>query len=231
MIALSPILMALMFAAGSMVFSLWRSKRELAANSRALQDPVLEAKFRDLARALDVPQVRVLMLDTDGINGMAAPDGKIYVTRGLYDQYRLHKFDADEIAFVIAHELGHVALGHARRRMADFMMQSVLQATLTVVTGRLFPRLGLYLARLLVQLLSSRLMHKDEYEADEYAAALMAKAGLDATAPMRMLEKLGRIAPRSALAPVWLSSHPAIGNRVAAIEALYDKWQISPSNM
>jgi putative metalloprotease len=43
------------------------------------------------------------------------------------------------MASVIAHEMGHVALGHARRRMIDFSGQNALRTALIMVLGRFIP--------------------------------------------------------------------------------------------
>ena len=40
---------------------------------------------------------------------------------------------------MIAHELGHVALGHSRRRMIDFSGQNALRTALTWCLGRFIP--------------------------------------------------------------------------------------------
>ncbi len=60
------------------------------------------------------------VFDVDPVNGLAAPDGRIFLTRGFLQKYRQGMVTDAEMASVIAHELGHVSLGHMRRRMIDF---------------------------------------------------------------------------------------------------------------
>ncbi|NIL97560.1 MAG: M48 family metalloprotease, partial [Planctomycetales bacterium] len=80
------------------------------------------------------------------VNGLAAPDGRIFITRGFFNKYRAGEVTADELASVIAHELGHVALGHTRRRMIDFSGQNALRTALGMILSRLLPGFGVYVA-------------------------------------------------------------------------------------
>ena len=95
-----------------------------------------------MAEALGVERIRVHIYEVAPINGLAAPDGRIFITRGFYEQYRAGTVSAEELASVIAHELGHVALGHSRRRMIDFSGQNAIRMALATVLNRFLPGLG-----------------------------------------------------------------------------------------
>ena len=101
-------------------FSTWRLKRTLDASSTPLKDPTINALTDRLARELDLPRIPVNVYEIDLVNGLAAPDGRVFITRGFLNKYKLGEVSAAEIVSVIAHELGHVALGHSRKRMIDF---------------------------------------------------------------------------------------------------------------
>ena len=75
------------------------------------------------------------LYEIEPVNGLAAPDGRIFITRGFYNKFRQGAVSAEELASVIAHELGHVALGHSRRRMIDFSGQNALRTALSMVLG------------------------------------------------------------------------------------------------
>jgi putative metalloprotease len=223
MLKFTPILAALLYGFALYRFSAWRTARELDRRSTELADPMLLGLTRKMARALELPAIRVHIYEIDPINGLAAPDGRIFITRGFYNKFRAGDVTAEELASVIAHELGHVALGHSRRRMIDFSGQNALRTALGMVLGRFIPGIGMWLAGLITSLLAARLSRKDEYEADAYAAALLSKSGIGIAPQISMFEKLDEL-PQSA-APAWLLSHPKTADRIEALQRLDQKWR------
>ncbi|MCG6883264.1 MAG: M48 family metallopeptidase [Silicimonas sp.] len=225
MLKFTPILLAIIYALVMYRFSVWRTKAELDQRSSELADPGLKRLTDRMAAALDLPRIRVHLYEIEPVNGLAAPDGRIFITRGFYQKYRDGEVTAEEMASVIAHELGHVALGHSRRRMIDFSGQNAIRAALAMILGRLIPGLGVMIANFLTSLLAARLSRSDEYEADAYASALLVKSGIG-TGPQKSLflklEKLTGM--RGAGTPVWLMSHPKTRERIAAIEKLEARW-------
>ncbi len=174
-----------------------------------------------MAEALDLKRIRVHIYEIEPVNGLAAPDGRIFITRGFFNKYRNGDVTADEMASVIAHELGHVALGHSRRRMIDFSGQNALRTALAMVLGRFIPGLGVVIANFLGTMLAARLSRGDEYEADAYASALLVKAGIGTGPQKSLFQKLEKLTgARGAATPAWLLSHPKTGERIAAIEKL-----------
>ena len=227
MLKFTPILLALIYGYAMFRFSAWRTSRELDERSTELADPQLKTLIDKMAVALDLPRIKVHIYEIEPINGLAAPDGRIFITRGFYRRYLDGDVTREELASVIAHELGHVALGHSRRRMIDFSGQNALRTALAMVLSRFIPGIGVWIANMLTTLLAARLSRSDEYEADEYAAALLTKSGIG-TAPQKSLfEKLEAITgARSGAAPAWLMSHPKTSERIEAIDALEAKWQV-----
>ncbi|NNK77672.1 MAG: M48 family metallopeptidase [Litoreibacter sp.] len=227
MLKLTPILLAVLYALVMYKFSAWNTKRTLDAQSNPLADPVLEKLNRAMAGALDLPRIKVNIYEIDPVNGLAAPDGRIFITRGFFNKYKAGDVTAEEMASVIAHELGHVALGHSRRRMIDFSGQNAIRVALATILGRLIPGVGVWLANMLTTLLAARLSRQDEYEADAYASALLTKAGIGTGPQKSLFEKLDRLsAGAGAVTPAWLLSHPKTADRIAAIEANEQKWNV-----
>ena len=178
-----------------------------------------------MAAALDLPEIRVQVFEIDPINGLAAPDGRIFITRGFLRKFKAGEVTAEELASVIAHELGHVALGHSRRRMIDFTGQNAVFMVLGAVLNRFIPFFGIWLANLLTSALAARLSRRDEHEADAYASALLVKAGIGTEPQKSMFRKLGVwAAARGAEMPAWLMSHPKIEERIRLIEAREARW-------
>ena len=227
MTKLAAILLPILYALVLWRFSVWRLGRELDARSQPLRDPRLEPVLGRMANTLALPEIPVHLYEVAQVNGLAAPDGRIFLTRGMVEAFRADQITADEIASVVAHELGHVALGHTRRRMIDFTGQSALRLALTSILGRVLPGLGAHLAGFLSTLLAARLSRRDEYAADAWATALLIKAGIGVEGQKSLLAKLEQQAGKREGPAAWLMSHPRAGERIAAIEANERRWRPS----
>jgi putative metalloprotease len=231
MLKFTPILLAILYAVAMYHFSVWRTRRELDEKSTELADGHLKKITDRMAAALDLPRIPVNIYEIDPVNGLASPDGRIFITRGFYQKYRQGEVSAEEMASVIAHELGHVALGHARRRMIDFSGQNAIRTALIMVLSRFLPGIGILIANGLTMLLAARLSRGDEYEADEYATALLIRAGIDTDAQKSLFRKLeGLTKGAGGAMPAWLLSHPKVDERIAAIEKNEAKWLGSTSD-
>ena len=161
----------------------------------------------EAAAGLPIPFKTAVVRRRDA-NAIALPGGHIYVFEGLIAQSR----SADEMAGVIAHEIGHVAHRDGTR--------SLLQAAgLSFMFGMLlgdFTGGGLVVvaAKTVVQSAYSR---EVESYADLYGVNLMAKAGGDPRALGTILDRIaGNIEPGSKL----FRDHPETKARIAAINAM-----------
>jgi metalloprotease len=165
------------------------------------------------------------VFDVEPVNGLAAPDGRIFLTRGFVQKYRAGAVTAAEMASVVAHELGHVALGHSKRRMIDFTGQNAVMMVLATALSRLVPGFGVVIAQTITRALAAHLSRSDEHEADAYASALLVKAGIGTEPQKSLLRKLGALTGTGAAGmPAWLMSHPSTEERIRAIEAREARW-------
>ncbi|MBC2835342.1 M48 family metallopeptidase [Paragemmobacter straminiformis] len=220
-----PLILALAYGFLMYRFSVWRTHRMLDARSRPLTDPSILRLADRMAAALDLPAIKVNVFEVEPVNGLAAPDGRIFLTRGFLNRKARGEVTAEEIAAVIAHELGHVALGHARRRMIDFTGQNAVFFMLTALLSRFIPVLGVWIANVITGALAARLSRRDEFEADAYASALLIKAGIGTGPQKTLFHKLDTMTGNPAEGmPAWLLSHPKTAERVAAIEANERRW-------
>mgnify|MGYP003316116750 FL=1 len=205
MIKFIPIILPFVYGLAMFRLSAWRLNRTLKNQSSLLADRQLLAPIQRLADALDLESISVNIYEIEPINGLAAPDGKIFITRGFYNKFTSGEITGNELASVIAHELGHVALGHSRRRMIDFSGQNALRMALGSILSRILQGLGGIIANVLSNLLLARLSRTDEFEADEYASALMMKSGIGVEHQISMFEKLEKLSGNNAnLQPAWL---------------------------
>ena len=143
-----------------------------------------------------------------GANAFALPGGTVVMT----DELAQLAASDDEIAAVLAHELGHVARQHAlRSALQNTGVVVLVAATLGDVTS--ISSLAATLPTTLVELQYSR---RFEREADDDAVALLADAALDPAALATVLVRLEH-ASKAGRVPAYLSTHPDTGERVREI--------------
>ncbi len=228
MLKFTPIVLALIYGIVMYRVSVWRTLKELDTKSTELVDPELNQLTDQMARSLDIPRIKVHLYEIDPVNGLAAPDGRIFITRGFYNKFRTGEVTGPEMASVIAHELGHVALGHSRRRMIDFSGQNAMRTALGMIINRFLPGIGYWIAGMIMRLFAARLSRDDEFEADAYASALLTKSGIGTEAQKSLFSKLERLTnSNSGATPAWFLSHPKTQLRIDAIEANEAKWNAS----
>ena len=88
MLKFTPLLLAVLYGIAMYQFSAWRTRKELDARSTELADARMRTITDRLAVALDVARVPVYIYEIDPVNGLAAPDGRIFITRGFYRKYQ-----------------------------------------------------------------------------------------------------------------------------------------------
>jgi predicted Zn-dependent protease len=160
----------------------------------------------ETAAALPIP-LRLVVVRKKEANAMALPGGHIYIFEGLITRAT----SPDEVAGVIAHEIGHVA---NRDGMRSVLQAAGLSFLFGLVLGDFVGGGAVIIAsKTILQLAYSR---EVEGDADRYALDLMAKAGGDGRALGTMLERIsGAIEPGTKI----LLDHPATKERVMLINA------------
>lgn len=142
MLRFLPLLLIIAYSLVIWFFSVWRLKRELAEHSTPLDHPQLNPLLDRLGKAMKLPRIRAHIHEVPTLNGLAIADGRIFLTRGFIDQMEKGHVTPEELSGVIAHELGHITHGHARRRIIDFTGQNLLRTTLVGAIGRFLPFIG-----------------------------------------------------------------------------------------
>lgn len=145
------------------------------------------------------------------VNAFALPGGAIFVTRGLL---KFTKWERVEIAFAVSHEIGHVVRHHARDRMMAIALNKGI--------GLLARRAHIHqaIASLADAYVFSEYSHDCEFEADRFAAQLLAKAHMNPSAGCSFLRRLDGIAEHHGpvTAERFFTSHPPIAERILNIE-------------
>ncbi len=157
------------------------------------------------AAALPIP-LQIVAVRHGEANAIALPGGHVYVFEGLIARART----PDELAGVIAHEIGHVAGRDGTR--------SVIQAAgLSFLFGML---LGDFTGGGVVVIAARSIMESAysrhvEAAADRYAVTLMSRLGGDARALGTLLERISGAESGSKI----FRNHPLTPDRIAAINA------------
>ncbi len=166
-----------------------------------------------LLAAADQPNTRftVTILDSAEVNAFALPGGYIYVTRGILALAN----DQSELAAVLAHEIAHVVLKHARARTNRIRTTEIVDKVVTGVFGA-DPSTDQSSNRARLSL--AAFSQAQELAADKEGILIAGKAGFDPHAAARFLGAMGRFAQftagDAAQGDDFLSSHPSTPDRI-----------------
>jgi predicted Zn-dependent protease len=213
--------------------------RAVAANAIATYgldpDEAMQGYVRTVGASLVTATTRVnamhggwhfAVLATDEVNGLSGPGGFVFVTRGLVNFCT----NEDELAAVLAHEMGHVSLKHGERVIrtgrnwqagvgglarvaaaaADANDQSVAQGLEGLFGEAVGSLAGRYMAE--------GYGRQAELEADLEATFILYEAGYDARALVSVLERV-----RARGETAW-RSHPPASDRLQALAGPTATW-------
>ena len=216
-------LLVSVFYIGS-IYSSRNLSKNLEKKSQIFNDPLIDNYLKTFQSILDLKKLEVFVLNEKQINGLVTPNGNIYITQGFIKQYKSGQVSAVELTSVIAHELGHLALGHTKKRLLTFSAISAISLVISTLLSRLIPYLGSIIGRYLSQVLISGLSRKDEFEADSYAAALLIKSGIGTDPQISLLNKIEKLTGIVSSNITWTLSHPLPEERIKAIRDLEASW-------
>jgi predicted Zn-dependent protease len=190
-----------------------------------VEDPALVAYVRQVGARVaahsprkDVP-FQFAIANMPETNAFALPGGYIYVSRGLLALAR----SEDELANVLAHEVGHVAARHAAQRETRALGVGILAMLGTVAAGALGGDAAASAASQLGQVAGAGLIasygRDQERQADEIGQKMAKAAGFDPGGMATFLSALDRevtLRTGKPRRPTFLDSHPATPERVAS---------------
>lgn len=201
-----------------------RFAEEFEAESPVLANPLIDqhlnAMVRELAAKSQRPRMpyHVKVINMPAINAASLPGGSIYVYRGMLGILSTE----NELAAVLAHEIGHIAGRHTiNQLMLTFQAQALLKPLLENLNRqngaveKILEQLGGAVA-LIARLSYSR---QDEAQADLLGFYDMLRAGWDPRGFLAMFDAMEEqeTTSQSASQPALLA-HPPTEDRVAAIE-------------
>jgi predicted Zn-dependent protease len=183
---------------------------------------------QSVSRFSDMPDTfkgyRFLILESDEINAFAAPGGFIFISRGMIRLCRTE----DDLAAVIAHEVGHVQLRHAVKAIKSSRLTSAL-TILAMEGAKSFG--GEQLAQLTTAFegsigdITSTMMNSgyargQEREADRAAIVILQRMGYRQAALVDVLERMGKVLETDHRG--FGSTHPPADTRIKELLPIID---------
>lgn len=151
------------------------------------------------------------LLEKDIINAFTAPGGNIYLFEGLYVKLE----SDDEIAAVLAHEMGHCAAKHVVKRIQANLGYNIIGSLLFAhmkVKNKEKKRIA-YAANSIMSLVMLGYSREDEYIADRLGIKYMHLAGYDPKGTLKVLNILKEDS-KGPQGPIILRSHPYLDERI-----------------
>ncbi len=174
--------------------------------------PEIIARFMK-ARRMRIPRYTVHLTDEETVNALALPGGTVLLTAGLLALRAKGTMSEDELAAVLAHEVGHIELGHSRKQQVRATMSGWATMAAPPMMGGALGRMAMTAGMTAMQ---RRVSRDAEREADAWATKLLADAGFD---PKALEVFLARTAGWSRSGGLW-STHPSPAARIEALREL-----------
>ena len=197
--------------------------RELQKQVEFVDDPVVLAAVNDLGQDLVKriePQpfvYRFRVIKDDRLNAFAVPGGFIY----LHSATVVKAGSLDELAGVLAHEIGHVKGHHFQRMQEKAALPSLLAGLAAIGAAMATHQPGAAItAQAVNEAIQLKFSREFENEADELGTIFMARAGYDPRGMSRFFERIVLEEERNPIQiPPYLYSHPDVKDRIATVNA------------
>ena len=186
--------------------------REFEINTNAALNERVSTIGRRIVEVCDRQELTYTfkIIEKDEVNAVSLPGGFVYIFRGLIDFVD----NDDQLAAVIAHEIGHIAARHSVKKLQSIYSYSFL-TLLAVQAGQPGLAQGIDMAFASVFFQYSR---EDEFLADQLSVKYLSKAGYDPSETVAFLKKIRRKQERepSRQYSYW-RTHPYVSQRIAAV--------------
>lgn len=162
------------------------------------------------------------LIEKKEFNAFTIPGGKIYMFSGLFDALK----SDDEIAAVLAHEIGHCSARHTIKKFQAAMGYNIIGS---ILLSRVDPQgqMREILSQgsgAVMSLIFSAYGRQDEYESDRLGIKYMHLAGYKKEAMVATFEALEKESKGDAV-PLILRSHPFIKDRIVKVKEEIKKYQ------
>lgn len=166
------------------------------------------------------------VVEDDELNAFALPAGYIYI----HTEIIMEAANVSELAGVIGHEVGHVALRHVarnyNRQRNTGILYDVSSLAAAIFLGGYAAQGGRLLGQLAAVAYVNQFTREAEVEADGFAVEFLPAAGYDPNGMVSFFETLR--AKGGANVPTFLASHPPTADRIEHTRKLIDASAIPP---
>ena len=149
-------------------------------------------------------------MEGEEINAFTVPGGYVFVNDALT---RFTK-DDDELAGVLAHEVGHTAARHPVKRYETVMTGSLGQMLLAGLTRDAAAARG---ANAIFTFLFLAYAREDELLADQLAVGYMKESGYDPEGLVRFMQRLKRREQQEPRPRSYFRTHPYMADRLSVV--------------
>lgn len=158
-----------------------------------------------------------LLSDSNTINAFALPGGPVFITYALFSRLQ----NEDQLAGVLAHEIGHVISRHSAQQMAK---QGFTSTVLTGVAVGSESNEATQAAAVFANLVNMKYGRGDELESDNLGVKIMLDAGYNPEALIGVMEILKQAAGPNRT-PEFQSTHPDPENRIEKIREAIENYK------
>lgn len=192
--------------------------REVDKEYKPVDDPLVEKRVEDIGKKIALVCDRkeidyhFKVIQDDEVNAFSLPGGFVYVNKGLVDKVD----NDDELACVLAHEVGHVVARHSIKKLQAMMGYSFFRILLASAPQAGGVGSAADAAFTQIMLGYSR---EDELLADQLGARYAKLAGYNSKGMIDFLEKLQEINRRKPLQPKsYFKTHPFVPDRIRVVK-------------
>ncbi|MFA5059663.1 MAG: Maf family nucleotide pyrophosphatase [Candidatus Omnitrophota bacterium] len=151
----------------------------------------------------------VKIIDDDKVNAVSLPGGFIYIFRGILDKAE----SDDELACVIAHEVGHITAKHAMKKIEAMYGYTFLKL-LAVQSGSANLAQGVDAA---FATMFTAYSQEDEFMSDRLGIKYAQKAGYDPNGMANFLKRLKKLEEKDTSRELnYWRTHPYTSKRISA---------------
>lgn len=189
--------------------------KQFIAEHKMIEDQESLNRLRNLGQAIAKNSHRSYLIyhfylvDQDQVNAFAMPGGYVFIYQGLFE-----KVNQDQLAFVLAHEIGHVAARHSLKRLGAAMGIGVLT---TVLLGEPQQSSARQLTNQFFNIISLGYSRSDELEADSLGIEYTINSGYDPRAAIDLFALLDKENKQKGQVPFYLRTHPYTDQRIKNI--------------